>query len=125
VKRAPPGRHTAWAYCHAPPGFQGSAASAIEAHVERFAPGFTERILARSALGPAQLEREDENLVGGDVGGGANTLDQLFLRPTWRLYSTSRPGLFLCSVSTPPGGGVHGMCGYFAAQRALRFLQKT
>ncbi len=123
ASRAPPGRHTAWAYCHVPPGFQGSAAAAIEAQVERFAPGFGESVLARSARGPAELERDDENLVGGDVGGGANTLRQLFLRPTWRLYSTSRPGLFLCSASTPPGGGVHGMCGYFAAGRALRFLR--
>lgn len=121
--RAPPGQHTAWAYCHVPPGYGGSATAAVEAQVERFAPGFRERILARAARGPAELERGDENLVEGDVGGGANTLGQLFLRPTWRLYSTSRPGLFSCSASTPPGGGVHGMCGFFAAQRALRFLR--
>jgi phytoene dehydrogenase-like protein len=118
--RAPVGRHTAWAYCHVPHGFEGSATGAIEAQVERFAPGFRDCVLARSAKGPRELERDNANLVGGDVNGGAQDLPQLFTRPTWRLYSTSKRGLYLCSASTPPGGGVHGMCGYFAAQRALR-----
>jgi phytoene dehydrogenase-like protein len=91
----------------------------IEAQVERFAPGFRELILARSTKSPALLERDNSNLVGGNVTGGANTLRQLLLRPTRRLYATPVKGLFLCSASTPPGGGVHGMCGYHAAMRAL------
>jgi phytoene dehydrogenase-like protein len=91
----------------------------IEAQVERFAPGFRQIILARSTKSPAVLERDNSNLVGGDITGGANTLRQLFLRPTRRLYSTPKKGLYLCSASTPPGGGVHGMCGYHAAARAL------
>ncbi len=93
----------------------------IEAQVERFAPGFRERILARSALGPAAMERYNENYVGGDINGGAATLGQLFTRPVARVspYTTPLPGVFLCSSSTPPGGGVHGMCGYHAARAAL------
>ena len=98
----------------------------IEAQVERFAPGFRELILARSKKSPAVLERGNANLIGGDITGGANSLSQLFLRPTRRLYSTPVKGLFLCSASTPPGGGVHGMCGYHAATRALaRFPSST
>jgi phytoene dehydrogenase-like protein len=92
----------------------------IEAQIERFAPGFCDTILARSVAPPAELERRNPNLVGGDINGGAPTLGQLFLRPSVKLYSTSSPGLYLCSASTPPGGGVHGMCGYFAARQALR-----
>jgi phytoene dehydrogenase-like protein len=92
----------------------------IEAQLERFAPGFRDTVLGRSVAPPAELERRNPNLVGGDINGGAPTLGQLFLRPTMKLYSTSAAGLYLCSASTPPGGGVHGMCGYFAARQALR-----
>jgi phytoene dehydrogenase-like protein len=95
----------------------------IEAQIERFAPGFRDTVLARSTRNPAQLEHDNANLVGGNVTGGANTLRQLLLRPTWRQYSTPVRGLFLCSASTPPGGGVHGMCGYHAATRALSALK--
>jgi len=91
----------------------------IEAQVERFAPGFQSRILARHAMGPADLESRNANLVGGDINGGEQNLAQLFLRPTARLYRTPKRGLYLCSSSTPPGGGVHGLCGYYAAQAAL------
>ncbi|HZB43761.1 MAG TPA: hypothetical protein VE360_00885 [Pyrinomonadaceae bacterium] len=91
----------------------------IEEQVERFAPGFRDIERARSVLAPAELERRNANLVGGDIGGGAQTLRQLFPRPTLRLYSTPTEGLYLCSSSTPPGAGVHGMCGHMAARRAL------
>jgi len=120
--RAPTGFHTAWAYCHVPQGSELDMTSRIEAQVERFAPGFRGVILARSTKSPAQLEVENSNLVGGNITGGANSLRQLFLRPTSRLYETPLKGLFLCSASTPPGGGVHGMCGYHAAMRALASL---
>ncbi len=119
-ERAPAGKHTLWAYCHVPNGSTADMTPAIEAQIERFAPGFRDTILARCVAPPAELERRNANLVGGDINGGAATLDQLFFRPTRRLYSTSAKGLYLCSASTPPGGGVHGMCGYFAAQTALR-----
>lgn len=120
--RAPPGRHTAWAYCHVPNGYTGDLTEAVEAQVERFAPGFRDTVLARHVLRPADLERRDANLVGGDVNGGAGHLRQLFLRPAWRAnpYATPVRGLFLCSASTPPGGAVHGMCGFNAAEAALR-----
>jgi phytoene dehydrogenase-like protein len=118
--RVPAGCHTAWAYCHVPPRCEADMTERIEAQVERFAPGFRELILARATRSPSQMERENANLVGGNISGGANSLLQLFLRPTARLYSTPVKGLFLCSASTPPGGGVHGMCGYHAAMRALR-----
>ncbi len=118
--RAPEGKHTAWAYCHIANASKEDMTARIEAQVERFAPGFQELVLARSALSPADLERHNPNLVGGDISGGANDLAQLFTRPTLRLYRTSSPQLYLCSASTPPGGGVHGMCGYYAAQAALR-----
>jgi phytoene dehydrogenase-like protein len=118
--RAPAGKHTLWAYCHAPNATDFDMSARIEAQIERFAPGFRARILARHVSRPGDLERRNANLVGGDIGGGAPLLKQLFLRPTGKLYSTSSRGLYLCSSSTPPGGGVHGMCGYFAAQRALR-----
>ncbi len=120
--RAPAGRHTAWGYCHVPLGCNVDMLSRIESQIERFAPGFRDRILARSVLPPLGLEEHNPNLVGGDIGMGALTLAQLFTRPTWRTYSTSRRGLYLCSASTPPGVGVHGMCGYHAAQRAIREL---
>ena len=118
--RAPEGKHTAWAYCHVANGSKEDMTARIEAQVERFAPGFKELVLARSVLSPADLERHNPNLVGGDISGGANNLGQLFTRPTLRLYRTSSPKLYLCSASTPPGGGVHGMCGYYAAQAALK-----
>ncbi len=118
--RAPEGKHVAWAYCHVPNGSAENLTERIEAQVERFAPGFHELILARSSLGPADLEARNRNLVGGDLNGGAMDLDQLFRRPTLRAYATPLNGIFLCSAATPPGGGVHGMCGYWAAQTALR-----
>jgi phytoene dehydrogenase-like protein len=122
--RAPEGKHTAWAYCHVPNGSTAEMREAIERQVERFAPGFPNRILACSTLGPAELEAHDRNLVGGDVNGGAMDLGQLFFRPVRKLvpYRTPVRGVYLCSSSTPPGGGVHGMCGYSAARVALRDL---
>jgi phytoene dehydrogenase-like protein len=121
-ERAPAGKHTAWAYCHVPHASTVDMTERIEAQVERFAPGFRDRILARSTMSPADLERYNENYVGGDIAGGAQDLRQLFARPVARLvpYSTPLEGLYLCSASTPPGGGVHGLCGYFAARAALR-----
>ena len=102
-------------------------AERIEAQVERFAPGFRDRILARSAVGPAWFEEHNPNYVGGDINGGAGDLLQLFARPVPRVspYTTPLPGVFLCSSSTPPGGGVHGMCGYHAARAALRHLGRA
>ena len=122
--RAPEGKHTVWAYCHVPNGSQVDMTERIEAQIERFAPGFRERILAKSAMGPADLERENANLVGGDINGGYMDLRQLFTRPVPSLnpYSTPATGLFICSSSAPPGGGVHGMSGYLAAKAALRYL---
>jgi phytoene dehydrogenase-like protein len=124
-ERAPAGRHTAWAYCHVPNGSTVDMTERVERQVERFAPGFRDRILARSTLTAAELERHNANNVGGDINGGAADLRQLFTRPVARLspYSTPLAGVFLCSASTPPGGGVHGMCGYHAAQAALRALR--
>jgi len=122
--RAPAGSHTAWAYCHVPNGSQTDMTARIEAQVERFAPGFQRLILARSSKSPAELERENSNLVGGSITGGANSLRQLVWRPTPSLYEIPLPGMFLCSASTPPGGGVHGMCGYHAAIRALKSIAK-
>jgi phytoene dehydrogenase-like protein len=118
--RAPAGKHTLWAYCHVPFGSEVDMTERIERQVEGFAPGFRDRVLARHAMSPADLERHNANLVGGDINGGAQTLRQLFTRPTLRLYSTPLEGLYICSSSTPPGGGVHGMCGRAAALRALR-----
>ena len=119
--RAPAGLHTAWAYCHVPNGSAEDATERIEAQVERFAPGFRDRIVARHRLTPADFERRNPNLVGGDLAAGAMTLPQLVFRPVPALhpYDTPLPGVFLCSASTPPGGGVHGMCGHRAACRAL------
>jgi phytoene dehydrogenase-like protein len=118
--RAPAGNHTLWAYCHVPNGSAFDMTERIEAQIERFAPGFRDTILARAVAPPATLEERNANLVGGDINGGAPILSQLFFRPTRRLYATSGRGLYLCSSSTPPGGGVHGMCGYYAARAALR-----
>ena len=117
--RAPEGRHTAWAYCHVPYGSTENLTEIVERQIERFAPGFHECILASRASNAADLARWNPNLAGGDISGGAMTLSQLLLRPTERLYSTSNPRVYLCSSSTPPGGGVHGMCGHLAALRTL------
>lgn len=118
--RAPGGHHIAWGYCHVPYGSRADMLGAIEQQIERFAPGFRRRVLARAIATPADIEARNANLAGGDIGAGAMTLAQLFTRPTWRTYSTPVRGLYICSAATPPGPGVHGMCGYFAARRALR-----
>ncbi|MDQ6829224.1 MAG: NAD(P)/FAD-dependent oxidoreductase [Gemmatimonadota bacterium] len=118
--RAPAGKHTAWGYCHVPSGSPVDMTARIEAQIERFAPGFRDMVLARASRGPWMLEQENANLVGGDIAGGANDLAQLFLRPTRRMYRTGAKSIYLCSASTPPGGGVHGMCGYHAATRAIQ-----
>jgi phytoene dehydrogenase-like protein len=120
--RAPPGRHTAWAYCHVPNSSPVDMTAAIERQVERYAHGFRERILARHTMPAVEVERYNPNFAGGDVNGGASDLRQLFTRPVARLvpYTTPVPGLLLCSSATPPGGGVHGMAGFGAAQAALR-----
>lgn len=120
--RAPSGRHTVWAYCHVPHGCNVDMTDRIEAQVERFAPGFRDRILARHTFSPRTMEAHGANYVGGDINGGVQDLRQLFTRPAprWDPYRTSDPSLFICSASTPPGGGVHGMCGYHAARSVLR-----
>jgi phytoene dehydrogenase-like protein len=118
--RAPAGKHVGWAYCHVPNGAAFDMTSAIEDQVERFAPGFRERILARSVLTPLQMEQHNSNLVGGDINGGVQDLGQLFVRPSVLHYRTPARSLYICSASTPPGGGVHGLCGYFAAHAALK-----
>lgn len=120
--RAPEGRHVAWAYCHVPFGCDVDMTRAIEDQVERFAPGFRDLVLERSVMPPSALEAHNPNLVGGDISAGAMTLRQVFFRPALRAnpYRTPVDGLFLCSASTPPGGAVHGMCGYYAARAALR-----
>ena len=122
--RAPAGQHTAWAYCHVPNGWSGSALTQIEDQIERFAPGFRSRVLARAIHNAPQMQAWNQNLVGGDVNGGAFTPKQFVFRPTWREYSTPLPGLYLCSASTPPGGAVHGLCGYYAARIALGRLRR-
>lgn len=122
--RAPLGRHTAWAYCHVPNGSAEDMLPRMEAQMERFAPGFRECVLARRVFPPSDLEHMDRNLEGGDISGGAVDGLQLFFRPGWRFYATSDPSLYLCSSSTPPGGGVHGMCGHNAARMALRHLRR-
>jgi phytoene dehydrogenase-like protein len=120
--RAPPGRHTAWAYCHVPNGSTVDMTDRIERQVERFAPGFRDRILARHAMAPADFEIYNANYIGGDINGGAQDIRQLFTRPVARLvpYSTPWRKLYICSSSTPPGGGVHGLCGFHAARAALK-----
>ena len=124
--RAPSGRHTAWAYCHVPNGSRVDMTDAIEAQVERFAPGFGELVLGRSAMAPMDLESRNRNLVGGDLNGGSMDLPQLYARPVARPvpYRTPLRGVYICSASTPPGGGVHGMCGFAAAKAALRDLAR-
>jgi phytoene dehydrogenase-like protein len=121
--RAPRGRHVLWAYCHVPNGSGVDMVDRIEAQIERFAPGFRECVLERHVSPPATLEAMDANLVGGDIVGGAISARQLLFRPTLSGYSTGAPGIYLCSASTPPGGGVHGMCGYHAAKLALRRMK--
>ena len=118
--RSPTGKHTGWAYCHVPNRSEVDMTERIESQVERFAPGFKNRILARHVMSPADVERHNPNYVGGDINCGIADLRQLFLRPTPRLYATPDRQIYLCSAATPPGGGVHGMCGVFAARSALR-----
>ena len=120
--RAPAGKHTAWAYCHIPHGSNEDMTEHLEAQIERFAPGFRQCILARHTFGPAELEQHNPNLVGGDITGGAQDFKQLVLRPTRMYHRTPLKGVYLCSASTPPGAGVHGMCGLHAARIALREL---
>ena len=119
--RAPAGAHVVWAYCHVPFGSEEDMTGRIEAQIERFAPGFRSRILARHTMGPRAMEAHNPNLFGGDINGGESTLRQLFFRPVVRAnpYATPLRGVYLCSSSTPPGGAVHGMCGYYAARAAL------
>jgi len=121
--RVPQGKQTAWAYCHVPNGSRADMLTRLEDQIERFAPGFRDCILARHVLAPADLEAMDSNLVGGDIGGGVLDIRQFMFRPTWRHYATSAPEIYICSSSTPPGGGVHGMCGYHAARMALSRLK--
>jgi phytoene dehydrogenase-like protein len=120
--RAPAGKHTLWAYCHVPNGSDVDMGPRIEAQIERFAPGFSDLILARASRGPAQMEAANPNYVGGDINAGLASLRQTFARPVLSPcpYATPNPRIFLCSASTPPGGGVHGMCGFHAARAALR-----
>jgi phytoene dehydrogenase-like protein len=124
--RAPAGKHTAWAYCHVPQGSVSDMKFAIEKQVERFAPGFRDRILASHTMNTEQLEEYSANYVGGDINGGVQDIRQLFTRPALKFspYRTSAKGIYICSASTPPGGGVHGMCGYQAAKRVLRDIFK-
>ena len=119
--RAPAGRHIAWAYCHVPHGSTQDMSAAIEAQLERFAPGFRDCVIARAAHNAAQMETYNPNYVGGDINGGVQDLRQQFTRPVLSSapYSPPLKGVYICSSSTPPGGGVHGMCGYYAAQAAL------
>ena len=120
--RAPPGHHTLWAYCHVPSGSAVDMTARIEAQIERFAPGFGDCVLARHSMNATEYESYNPNFVGGDINTGAQTWRQLFTRPTLRLnpYTTPLTDVFICSAATPPGGGVHGMCGYYAARAALR-----
>jgi phytoene dehydrogenase-like protein len=120
--RAPQGKHVVWAYCHVPNGSTADMTEPILAQLERFAPGVRKRIVGRSTMGPAAMQSYDANYVGGDINGGLAHLPQLLTRPALRLdpYATPDPGIFICSASTPPGGGVHGLCGYHAARSALR-----
>jgi phytoene dehydrogenase-like protein len=124
--RAPAGKHTAWAYCHVPNGSNEDMRDRVEAQIERFAPGFRDVILERSVLRPADIEARNRNLVGGDINTGVQDLGQLFTRPVRRAkpHRTPLRGVYLCSAATPPGGGVHGMCGLSAARIALEDLSK-
>jgi phytoene dehydrogenase-like protein len=123
--RAPQGQHTGWAYCHVPHASNVDMTGRIEQQVERFAPGFRDLILARRTMSPTDVEAHNPNMIGGDIGGGANDIGQFLFRPAvrWDPYGTPNPGLYICSSSTPPGGGVHGMCGYWAAQSAMRQIK--
>jgi phytoene dehydrogenase-like protein len=123
--RAPAGKHTAWAYCHVPNGSKVDMLQKLENQIERFAPGFRDCILARRVFSPAALESMDANLIGGDIGGGIMDIRNFLFRPTRRRYATSAPDIYICSSSTPPGGGVHGMCGYHAAKMALTRLKRN
>jgi phytoene dehydrogenase-like protein len=118
--RAPVGKHVAWGYCHVPGGSTVNMLDRVEHQIERFAPGFRDRVLARSVMTPADIEAHNANLVGGDIAAGVTDLRQFFTRPTWRNYATPVKGLYICSASTPPAVGVHGMCGYYAAKLALK-----
>jgi phytoene dehydrogenase-like protein len=118
--RAPVTKHTLWGYCHVPHGSTSNMAAKIENQIERFAPGFKDLVIGRSLMPPNELQKHNANLIGGDINGGAADLRQLFFRPTPKMYGTSVKGLYICSASTPPGGGVHGMCGHFAARKALK-----
>ncbi len=122
TSRAPQGKHTAWAYCHVPNGSTTDMTAIIENQVERFAPGFKDTILAKHTMNTAQVEEYNPNYIGGDINGGVIDIGQLFTRPAlrWSPYKTSAKGIYICSSSTPPGGGVHGMCGYHAAKKALK-----
>lgn len=122
--RAPAGKHVAWAYCHVPNGSNADMTEQIEGQIERFAPGFRGRILKRSVLTTSQMEARNPNLIGGDVTGGTSDLRQFYFRPTWRQYRTPAKGLYICSASTFPGGGVHGICGHLAAKAALRDMSR-
>jgi phytoene dehydrogenase-like protein len=122
--RAPQGKHIAWAYCHVPNGSTVDMLPRLEAQVERFAPGFRDCVLLCRTFKPADLEAMNSNLVGGDIIGGAADWRQLLFRPTWRQYATPDRTVYICSSSTPPGGGVHGMCGYNAATVAISRLPK-
>ncbi len=124
--RAPDGFHTAWGYCHTPHGSDADVSERIEGQIERFAPGFRDCVLARHTMSPADLEAYNPNYIGGDIAGGVQTFSRLFLRPMgrWTAYATPTPGLYMCSSSMPPGGGVHGMCGHLAALAALEDLSK-
>lgn len=123
--RAPAGKHVAWGYCHVPNGSDRDMTEAIEGAIERFAPGFRDRIIARHTISAVKFQSHNANMIGGDIGGGSNRLPQFLLRPAlqWNPYTTANPDLFLCSSSTPPGAGVHGMCGYWAARTAIRRLR--
>lgn len=125
--RAPAGKQSVWAYCHVPSGSTFDMTERVEAQIERFAPGFRDCVLARHIMTAAEMEQYNPNYVGGDINGGVQDLWQFFTRPTMRLvpYTTPVKGLYLCSSSTPPGGGVHGMCGYFAARAALHYLRSS
>jgi phytoene dehydrogenase-like protein len=120
--RAPAGKHTAWAYCHVPHNSPVDMTEIIENQIERFAPGFRDCILAKATKSPAELERYNANYIGGDINGGAGILSQIFTRPVAKIdpYAIPAKGLYICSSSTPPGGGVHGMCGYHAAKSVLK-----
>jgi len=120
--RAPAGKHTLWGYCHVPNGSGVDMTESIESQIERFAPSFRDLIIARNVMGPAAMEAHDSNFIGGDISGGLQDLRHMFVRPSarWNLYTTPNESIYICSSSTPPGGGVHGMCGYHAAGAALK-----